>query len=198
MKKLIKLSANIGLIIALIAVSLFTVGTAVVANENGFSWRNVESLVAQIIGDKVPAPAEESLGAAGGPVNPFNWNSNGGVLEKFFAFPMTLATTSLCTFPVTVGTSTLASIDWIITTGTSTAANIVIATSTLQFATSSSNVLASSRVTVASGAQGSSVWDASDTVGILSPGTFVKVMTESPGLGGYTYVGRCQAVYRQL
>jgi hypothetical protein len=146
----------------------------------------------------------ENIGAGSGPVNPFNWYSNGGINYMTVRGNMQTGTTTLCSFlnPFTTGTSTLESYDWQITTGTSTAATLKLATSTNAYATTTDNSLISTGASVASLAQASYSWNSGigtlANAGLIPPNAYVLLATVEEGLSGYTYTGACQAVFRRM
>jgi hypothetical protein len=140
----------------------------------------------------------ENLGALAGPDIPSQWLRVGGVLKEYRSQSMVAATTSLCAMLSPAATSTLDYVSWIITTGTSTAANIDIGTSTTAFATTTVLV---ANTAVASGAQGQAQWSPSGSSAndnVVSPSTYVNIKTGGAGLSGYTFGGKCQAVFTVL
>jgi len=138
------------------------------------------------------------LGAVVGPdlYSPY-FNVN-GVRRWFISQPMNRATTTLCTLRAPSATSTINFVSFQITTGTSTAATIDIGTSTTAFSTTTNLVAAKS---IASGAQGYAYWSSaggSVDDSKMAPNEYVNVKTAGAGLSGYTYGGRCQAVFQEL
>jgi hypothetical protein len=142
-----------------------------------------------------------NLGAVSSPVITSQFFSVGGV--EFAAVKQTMrkATSTLCSIknPFGGATSTLQSLDYQITTGTSTAATIVASVSTLAYATSTtSNIVAAQ--SVASGAQDSmsDTFGASVSQADISPNNYVLMKVETYAAGGWTYTGKCQAVFRAM
>ena len=121
-----------------------------------------------------------------------------GVSKQYVRGTMASATTTLCAFknPFGSATSTMESFDYQITTGTSTAATLVVSVSTGRYATSTASNTVSAQ-TVASGATDSMSFmsEAADE-GQVAPNSYVLLSTEGVGLGGYTYKGTCQVVFR--
>lgn len=126
---------------------------------------------------------------------PNNNFSFGEVRSWAYGPRMNVATTTLCAIKSPAATSSLRSASFNIFTGTSTAATIDLATSTTAFATTTNLVSAFS---VGSGATGNVSWFPSGTNSTIAPNTYVIVKTAGAGLGGYTYGGRCSAVFQEL
>lgn len=122
----------------------------------------------------------------------------GGVDYAYVQKSMTAATTTICAIPNPFGTATSSLVSFLgqITTGTTTAANITLATSTLQFATSTSDELVADR-SVASGAQDTLSWlpSVGSNTNMIAPSDFVLYRTAGAGLSGYTYTGTCSATF---
>lgn len=122
-----------------------------------------------------------------------------GVRQWYFSTPMKTASTTLCSIPYPAGTTTLEYATWVITSGTSTSATIDLATSTTAFSTTTNLV---SGTSVASNAQGNIFYQVNSGANVAFGGNqtplYVNVMTATPGLGGYTYSGTCQAVFDSL
>lgn len=139
---------------------------------------------------------ERTVGSASGPDMPWPYTNVNGVVTYASKVDMRTATTSLCAFVSPSATSTIEYVSWKIIKGTTTAATIDIGTSTTGYATTTNLV---SGTSVVSGAQGGYYWTpagAGTDDAKMSPNTYVNVMTAGAGLGGYTFTGSCQAVFR--
>jgi hypothetical protein len=201
LKKLkVSLSASIGIIVlvALIGVGLSVKAfygnsavTTVIEDAGGVTINNATT----------PTDGGESLGATASPDVPYNYMRIGGITKYYIIGAMKTATTTLCSFvnPFGAATSTLESFDYEITTGTSTAATLVVNASTGAYASSTATNIVSAQ-TVASGATDSMSWMSAATadLGEVSPNEYILLQTEGAGLSGYTFTGRCQAVFRGM
>lgn len=156
------------------------------------------SLTALYVGTPTPPETGKQFGALSGPDIPSPYLRWGNVIEYRANQAMQTATTTLCAIANPhAATSTILGITAQITTGTSTAGALTFSTSTLQYATSTSDELIADK-TVASGAQISVAWSPSSNNNVLGPGQFVLISTSGPGLGGYTYAGTCQARFQAI
>ena len=139
-----------------------------------------------------------NLGALAGPDISSTYMSFNGNRYEYRKMAMASATTTICAMRAPAATSTLVSTSFQVTTGTSTAATIDVGTSTNAFATTTNLITAKS---ISSGAQGYAFWSPSGA-GIndntMGPNEWVVVKTAGAGLGGYTYGGNCQAVFKVL
>ena len=141
---------------------------------------------------------EKMVGATPGSDFYYDSLNFNGVVTYYKEVGMLKATTSLCAIKSPAATTTLERIAWQITGGTTTAATIDIGTSTTAYATTTNLVSATA---VASGAQAYKYWTpVGGTVNdaMMSPNTWVNVMTAGAGLNGYTYTGKCEAVFTEL
>ena len=139
-----------------------------------------------------------NLGALAGPDISSTYMSFNGNRYEYRKMAMASATTTICAMRAPAATSTLEVASFQITTGTSTAATIDLATSTTAFATTTNLITAKS---ISSGAQGYAYWHpvgGSINDATLAPSEWVVVKTAGAGLGGYTYGGNCQAVFKVL
>lgn len=139
--------------------------------------------------------AQPTPGSVVGPDSPNPYYSVNGVATWKTRVGLRTATTTLCAIKSPAATSTLDFVSLQIAVGTSTAATIDLATSTTAYATTTNLVSAYS---VGSGAQGASAWKSSGTNAITAPNTYFVAKTAGAGLGGYTYVGSCEASFTVL
>lgn len=160
----------------LIALAIITTGYVLVSNHQAAPSKNV--------------------GAISSPDLPWTYLSWGGMATFRNQSAMRGATTTLCAIQSPAATTTLAFAGYTITVGTSTASNLDLATSTSAFATTSAVLI--SNTSVASNAQASQSWFSSGTNSIIAPNTWVIVQAGNVGLGGYTYVGSCDAEFNDL
>lgn len=140
----------------------------------------------------------EKAGALSSPDIQSPYLSFGGVRRWAGWANFSAATTTPCSIQSPAATSTLVTASWQITTGTSTAATIDLGTSTTRYSTTTNLVAAKS---VGSGARGDANWTSAGggvNDNVMSPSTWVVVKTAGAGLGGYTYSGRCAAVFQEL
>ena len=197
-----KYRAALGLLVVAVLV-----GTGMMAH----AYSNSSSQAPKVVNEKggivnfnespvvMSSDGEQTLGALSSPVIPYNYLQVGGIDWQYSApGAMQTATTTLCSIPNPFSTtSTIEAFDYQITTGTSTASTIVGSISTSAYVTSTAtNFLAAQ--TVGSGAQDSLSITPTVDAGIVGPNQYVLLKTEGAGLGGYTYTGKCQAVFRKM
>jgi len=194
-----KLSVARVLIVLLVAVILVGIGYKVDAYYGNNAKVVVEGNYIEASQNQSEPVQEENLSALTSPIITSRYLSIGGIMKYYVSQRMNTATTSLCSIanPFGATTSTLESFDYQITTGTSTAATLVGTLSSLQYASSTATNFAAAQ-TVASGAQDSFSVTPLIDAGITSPSYFAQLRSEGAGLGGYTYTGKCQAVFRQM
>lgn len=197
----VKLSA-LKLVLVLVAVLGLGLGVKAYSNTGAGQPVNVFESGASITLNQTVVASENqepSLGALSSPVLLYNYFQVGGI-DWQFSPPgaMQTATTTLCSIANPFSTtSTIETFDYQITTGTSTASTIVGSISTSAYVTSTAtNFLAAQ--TVGSGAQDSLSITPTVDAGIVGPNQYVLLKTEGAGLGGYTYTGKCQAVFRKM
>lgn len=150
------------------------------------------------IANRGSTPTETPLSAVSSPDVSSPWLRWGGVTVYNAKQTMQTATTTLCAIqnPRTA-TSTIRSFVAQIQTGTSTAAAISLATSTLQYATSTSDELIAD-YSVASGGQTTVSFTGTTNANIIGPNQWLLFRTAGAGLGGYTYGGHCQATFEAI
>ncbi len=127
----------------------------------------------------------------------------GGICKYYLRQTMKTATTTLCSFPnpITTATTTLEAFDYQITTGTATATTIVLNASTGAYATSTATNIYATANSVASTALDTWSWSnnsASVDTGEISPNEHVLLSVEQTVVGGITYGGACQAIFRTM
>lgn len=179
-------------------IGMFIVGAIAAVGFGVYAFSGTANVVVE--GDYIEAPQPEvTLGAQSGPDWFYPYMNFNGVETSAQTCGMASATTTLCAVknPFSA-TSTVAALDWEITTGTSTAATIVANVSTGAYASSTTSNFVDA-TSVASGAQDSTFWNNSgdDSDAVVGPGEWVLVQTEGAGLGGYTYDGNVQVVFRK-
>lgn len=143
----------------------------------------------------VQTVVKESVGALTGPDISSPYLSVANVRTEFRRQNLATATTTICSIQSPSATSTLQGFQLEISTGTGTAATIDIGSHTTAFATTTSLYVGS--YSVGSGATADiAVTPTTATTTVFAPNTYINAKTNGAGLGGYTYGGTCQAVFR--